>query len=207
MLDLGNLDTILKFAIGAITLLISIATFKERFATHAKKQELKTDLEILEKIKENADLFDENIIAKVKKDLKEAYQKNNGIFEFLYGIGIFFGFGYWTYDIIVKAGGFSPWAILTLIISLVGIALLFESNGNDKEKSNGVFYRLSLINKETFRFGIVVFLLSSITFTILLFQYSNSFWANYVSGILVILGLLTIKKCIKVDYGESIGKK
>ncbi|GEM_PF-2742070 len=55
-------------------------------------------------------------------------------------------------------------------------------------------------NKKNFRYSVIVFLIASMVFTFLVFQYSNVFWGHIVSGLFVFFGLGGIIKCIKKDY-------
>lgn len=207
MLNFTNLETLINIGIGAITLLVSIATFKERFTRNRMKQELKIDLEILEKIKDNTELYDDKIILKIKDNLKSTYIRSSGIFMFLYGTCFFFGFGYWTYIIIVNAVDFNGWVILTSILSLSGFAIALEPTEYGKVKSDVVFFRISFFNKDNFRISVVIFMVSAVVLGALVFYSKNLFWGHIASAIGMTLGAISGLKCTKFQREPFIEKE
>ena len=122
MVDSYNIQDYLKVIIGIIGALAAIVKIRENFTAIKRKQELKLDLEILEKIKLNKNFNSSEIEEKINSKLNKAFEeKSESLTNFFTGIGVFIGFGFWSYDIFKNSESFDAWIILTLICSLTGL--------------------------------------------------------------------------------------
>lgn len=193
---INNIETYAKIIIGIIGGIVAFSKLRESFATTKRKQELKLDLEIYEKIKNQDDFQTDDIKNKIKANLNRAFEKDSdSLTNFFVGIAVFIGFGFQSIDILKKSETFNGWIILTLICSLAGLVLIFGDD--DKKKDSNLFYQIGFYNIENFRIGIVITLLTGILTPILIWELDGlSFW-QFLSGLFFFLGLGTLIKNIK----------
>ena len=196
MVDSYNIQDYLKVIIGIIGALAAIVKIRENFTAIKRKQELKLDLEILEKIKLNKNFNSSEIEEKINSKLNKAFEeKSESLTNFFTGIGVFIGFGFWSYDIFKNSESFDAWIILTLICSLTGLALIFDSENKKEEKE--LFYKIGLYDKANFKFAIILTVLTGILTSVLVWKLEKfTFW-QFLSGLLFFIGIATIFKYIK----------
>lgn len=194
--DINNIETYLKVFVGIIGAIATFGKLRESFASIKRKQELKLDLEILEKLKSNNKFESSEIEEKINYKLKKAFEdRTENLTNFFVGIAVFVGFGFWTVDIFQNSEEFNGWIILTLLCCLTGLTLIF-SNDNKKE-DKGIFYQIGFYDKSNFRFGIVLTLLTGILTGILIWKINGfSFW-QFLCGLFFIIGIGSLIKNIK----------
>ena len=196
MIDSNDIQDYLKVIIGIIGALAAIIKLRESFDAIKRKQELKLDLEILEKLKLNNNFNSSKIEEKISSKLNKAFEeKSESLTNFFTGIGVFIGFGFCTDDIFKNSVSFNPWIILTLLCSLTGLTLIFD-NGNKKEEKE-LFYKIGLYDKANFKFAIILTILTGILTIFLIWKLEKfSFW-QFLSGLFFFIGIATIFKNIK----------
>ena len=108
MESLENLEVYGKYIIGIIGVVVTFNKLRESFATIKHKQELKLDLEIYEKIKNNPEFDSKEFESRLNKKL-QANISGSGVnlFNFFYGLILFGGFGYWTISLFLQDSNFS----------------------------------------------------------------------------------------------------
>ena len=196
MEDLNNIETYVKVFIGIIGAIAVFGKLRENFASIKRKQELKLDLDILEKLKSNDKFESSEIEEKINYKLKKTFEdRTENLTNFFVGIGVFVGFGFWSVDIFKSSDGFNGWIILTLICCLTGLTLIFSSDNKKEEK--GGFYQIGFYDKESFRIGITITLLTGILTVILIWKLDGfSFW-QFLSGLFFVIGIGSLIKNIK----------
>lgn len=194
--DLNNIETYIKVFVGIIGLIAAFGKLRESFASIKRKQELKLDLEILEKLKSNEKFEISEIEKKIDFRLKKAFEdRTENLTNFFVGIAVFIGFGFWTVDIYKNSEGFNGWIILTLFCCLTGLTLIAKSD--NRKENKGIFYQVAFYDKESFRFGIVFTLLMGILTGILIWKFNGfSFW-QFLTGLFFIIGIGSLMKNIK----------
>ena len=128
-----------KIIIAITSLVTVLIKLIDLYITNNRKKELTSDLEFIKKA------LDSDINKEEKEKLQK--QKNNIINEFInygvkrfdlfhlfYSLVIFAGFGWWTVELYRIYDGFTPWMILTMIISFVGLGILIENDWNEKKE-------------------------------------------------------------------------
>lgn len=196
MENLNNIETYVKVFVGIIGAIAAFGKLRESFASIKRKQELKLDLEILEKLKSNDKFESSEIEEKINYKLKKAFEDSTeNLTNFFVGIAVFIGFGFWTVDIFKNSAGFNGWIILTLLCCLTGLTLIFNSDNKKEEK--GIFYQIGFYDKENFRIGIIITLLTGILTVVLIWKLDGfSFW-QFLSGLFFVIGIGSILKNIK----------
>lgn len=193
---INNIETYLKIIVGIIGAFVAFGKLRQSFASIKRKQELKLDLEILEKLKSNEQFESSDIEEKIKIRLKTAFEnRTENLTNFFIGIFVFLGFGFWTVDIFKNYEQFNGWIIMTLFCSLSGFIMLFENN--EKKKDKGVFYQIGFYDKQNFQFGLIVTLFTGILTLILIWKIDGfSFW-QFLSGLFFIIGIRSLIMNIK----------
>jgi hypothetical protein len=194
--DLNNIETYSKVIVAIIGAIATFGKLRENFASIKRKQELKLDLEILEKLK-SGDQFDSSEIEKkIDYKLKRAFEnQSENLTNFFVGIVAFVGFGFWSVDIFNSSQEFNPWIILTLISSLTGLTLILGND--DKKEEKGIFYQIAFYDKANFRYGVIITLLTAILTPILIWKLNGfSFW-QFLSGLFFIIGFGSLIKNTK----------
>lgn len=136
-----DFETSAKLFIAITGLITVIVKFVDSFSETRRKNSLKTDLELLEKLNsENLNVEDKAKINNQIKVILEEYFKIKEttfkLFDIFYALTLFVGFGWWTVYIYETSHGFSPWTILTGLISFLGLGILID--GRWIKKSVGV---------------------------------------------------------------------
>lgn len=194
---INNLENYAKITIGVIGGVVAFGKLRESFASVRRKQELKLDLEIYEKLKaQDSFQVDDDIEKKIKANLKKAFEKDSNNFtNFFTGIAVFFGFGLWSIDILKKSENFNGWIILTLMLSFMGLALILGDD--DKKEESKLFFQIGFYDKENFRIGIVMTLLAVVLTPILIWKLDSfSIW-HFLSGLCFFIGLVPLIKNTK----------
>lgn len=196
MENLNHIETYLKIIVGIIGAVVTFRKLRESFASVKRKQELKLDLEILEKLKANDEFDRSEIEEKINYKLKKVFESGTeNITNFFVGIAVFVGFGFWSIDIFQTYSEFNGWIILTLFCSLIGLSMIFGND--DKKEDKGVFYQIGFYDKSTFKFGIFVTLLTGILTPILIWKLNGfSFW-QFLLGLFFVIGIGSLIKNIK----------
>ena len=196
MENLNNIETYLKGFIGVIGAFVAFGKLRENFASIKRKEELKLDLEILEKLKSNQEFDSKEIEQKIKTKLKKAFENGTeNLKNFFVGIAVFIGFGFWTVEIFQNSEEFNGWIVLTLLCSLIGFTLIV--NNEDKKEDKGVFYQIGFYDKENFQYGIIMTLFTGILTPILIWKIDGfSFW-QFLSGLLFFIGIGSLFRNIK----------
>ena len=132
-----NFEIIVKWFITLTGLISVIVKFADSISEIRRKRNLKADLELLEKIdKGNLDSDDREKVKTQMKGILEEYLniKHTTVkwFDVFYALTLFVGFGWWTIYIYEINKGFSPWTILTGLISFIGLALLIDNKWRKK---------------------------------------------------------------------------
>ena len=193
---INNIEIYIKIFVGFIGAIAAFGKLREIFASNKRKQELKLDLEILEKLK-NMDNFETvEIEEKIKNNLKNSFEKNSdNLTNFFTGIAVFIEFGFWTVDIINNSDRFNGWIILTLFCSLIGLTLIFDNK--NKETSENIFYQIGFYNKENFKFSLILILFTGILTPLLVWKMNEfSFW-QFLAGLFFFIGVFSLIKNIK----------
>lgn len=199
MQDINNIEIITKVIIGVVGAIATLGKLRELFTTAKIKQEISIDLDILEKIKNNESLYTVEIEKKIKFNLNKAYGvKNEGFINFLYGIALFVGFGFWTISLLGDLESFNAWSILTLIVAFIGLSIAFDTNEKEINENKEIpFYKIGLYEKTNFRFSLIVFAFTVTLTPVLIWKLDGfSFW-QFLSGILFILSIVKLKGLIK----------
>lgn len=127
-----NFDLIAKWFIALTGLISVLIKFSESTSITRRKSNLRTDLDLLDKIEKN-DIENQELLrikAKRKKVLNEYLEIEETSlkwFDIFYALILFVGFGWWTIYIYEINSNFSPWTIFTGLISFIGLALLLDN--------------------------------------------------------------------------------
>jgi hypothetical protein len=193
---IDNIETYAKIIVGLIGGIVTFGKLRESFASIKRKQELKIDLEILEILKNKEGFETAKIENKIKSNMNKAFEKDtDNLTNFFVGIAVFIGFGFWSIDIFKNSETFNGWIILTLMCSLIGLALIFGNN--DKSKDSGLFYQIGFYDKGNFQIGFIITLLTAILTPILIWRSDGlSFW-QFLSGLFFFIGLGSLIKNTK----------
>lgn len=202
MIDFSIFDSTSKIILTLLGLLIAIRKIIESFASHKRKSELKTDLEILEKLKEN-NLLTEDINNKIQRNVKNSFRDiSHNFLNFFMGLAVFCGFGSWTIDLLNDKGDFNPWSILTSFLSAVGLALIFNSNNNnddqdDDESDDKTFVQIQINDKFSFILGLCLMIVFGVLTFTLISQFNVKNHWTFVSGLTSLIGIVAFAQCIK----------
>lgn len=196
MEDLNNIKIYLKVIVAVIGAIVTFGELRESFASLKRKQELKLDLEILEKLKSNNTFESSQIEEKIKSKLTKAFEnRSDNLTNFFVGIAVFVGFGFWTVDIFQNSQEFNGWIILTLFCSLIGLNLILGNEG--KKEGKGLFYQIGFYDKQNFQFAIIFTLIAGIITPILILKLNGfSFW-QFLSGLFFFIGIGSLIKNTK----------
>lgn len=202
MENLTNIELIVKIIIGVIGSIATLGKLRDFFANSKLKEEVKIDLEILEKIR-NTNILNAEIEEKIKKNVEKAYKnKNENFTNFLYGISLFVGFGFWTINLLGDfQQNFNGWSILTLFISFIGLSIAFGNDDNEeKEEDKMPFLKIGIFEKTNFKFTLIILIFTSILTPILIWKISEFSWWIFLSAIFFIMSITKLYKIVrKVD--------
>jgi hypothetical protein len=196
MLDFTDNELYAKIIVGLTGIFATIIKIRDSFSTIKKKQELKLDLEILEKLESKKDLEVPEIIEKIKENLKKSYTDyTDRLTNFFIGITFFIACGFWTIDLIIGSKGFNGWIILSLSLALIGFSLIFDNNEKFKEKE--VFLKIGFYDKENFRVGVFFTVFASIISILLVWKMNRfSFW-QVIPALFALVGFINVLKNIR----------
>ncbi len=202
MLNLTNIELIVKIIIGVIGAIATFGKLRAFFANSKLKEELKIDLEILEKTK-NTNLYNSEIEEKIRKNVTKAYKNRNENFtNFLYGISLFVGFGIWTINLLgdIKEN-YNGWSILTLFISFIGLSIAFgNEEKEEKQEYKTPFLKIGIFEKTNFKFTLLIFIFTSILTPILIWKINEFSWWIFLSAIFFIMSVTKLIQLIrKID--------
>lgn len=198
MENLNNIETYAKLIIGLTGAIATLSKIKENFASLKRKQELKLELEILEKIKDKKEFETIEIEKKINEKLRKTFEDNSeNLTNFFIGIVVFVGFAFWSVDIIKNSVNFDGWVILTSLFSLIGLLMVLGGDKSDNKLEKGLFYQIGFYDKTNFVTGFIVTLLTGILTPLLILKSNEfSFW-QFVSGLFFIIGIASLIKNTK----------
>lgn len=203
MEEFTNFNTvdIIKLIVASSGFLILISRFKEEFTDKKRRQNLKIDLEILEKVTNIDKLENKHIHSQVKKEISHIYDKENyeslGLSSFLTSLIMTFGFSIWTISIFQNNDTFNPWSILTMLLACIGFSGLFDLN--KKRKKKGAFFKVEFHDKENFMIAFYMVVIGSIILSVLLFMYDKKFnWGIFTASLFAFIGAVTIVRNTKL---------
>lgn len=196
MENLDNFEIYLKVFVAFIGAIAAFVKLKEGFASIKQKKELKLDLEILEKLKLNDNIQTSEIEEKIKLKLDKAFEnRTENLTNFFTGIAVFIGFGFWSVDILQNSNEFNGWFTLTLLCSLIGLALIVGNN--DKKEKEEIFYQLEFYDKSNFQTALIIIFLTGVLTPILIWKIDGfSFW-QFLSGLFFFIGIASLMRSIK----------
>lgn len=196
MEEYNNIENYLKIIVSIIGAIATFGKIRESFALIKRKQELKLDLEILEKLKMNNEFDSSEIIKKINSKLNDSFENKSGnLTNFFVGIAVFVGFGFWSVDIFQKMENFNGWIILTIFCSLIGLSMTIGYDEDRKEKE--VFYQIAFYDKQNFMIGVIITLLAGVIAYILILKIDEFSYWQFLSGLLFLVGLGSLIKNIK----------
>jgi len=196
MTEYQNLEFYLKVLLTVVGGVVSIGKFREYFSTIKNKQELKLDLEIIEKLKQ-IDNFDSDRIEKITRVKLEKYFESNSesITDFFIGMVMLVGFGYWSIDLFSSSVKFNGWIILTVFCSLTGLTLIIGNKPVQLEKD--VFYKIGFYDKKNFVSSLVIMIFAGILTPILLIKIDGFSYWQFVSFLFFLFGFISLLRKIK----------
>lgn len=197
-----NFDLLAKWFIALTGLISVIIKFSDSISLHRRKNNLKTDLELLEKIKKD-DIDPEDVSrikAKRKKILNEYLEIEETSlkwFDVFYALILFVGFGWWTIHIYEINSDFSPWTIITGLISFIGLALLLDNKWRKKSEEK-ILVNITILKDLKIAFIILGLSLLIGFFILQKFEgYSN--WYILI-GAMIPIGLKILFDSIKIKH-------
>lgn len=186
--ELNNIENYLKIIVSVIGAIAAFGKLRGSFASIKRKQELKLDLEILEKLKSDNEFDSSGIREKVNLKLKSSFENRTENFtNFFTGIAVFVGFGFWSADIFQKMENFNGWIILTIFCSLIGLSMTLGND--DKKKDKGIFFQVAFYDKSNFVYGIIITLLTGILTWILVIKIDGFSWWQFLFGLFFAIGI------------------
>ena len=192
----SDFETYIKLFIGIIGAIATFGKIRESFSSIKRKQEVKIDFEIYEKMRSNPELNNEDIKLKVQRNLIKAYEdKGSNLISFLIGIVIFVGFAFWSIDIYNNMTTFNGWIILTMACSITGFVLIFSKS--DKTHSPKLFYQIGFYDKENFRASLITAILSAAVTVILILVFNGFSYWQFLSGLFFFISIITLFYKIK----------
>ena len=194
--EFNNIENYLKIIVSVIGAIAAFGKIRESFASIKRKQELKLDLEILEKLKADNEFDTSEIKEKINSKLKNSFQnRTENLTNFFVGIAVFVGFGFWSADIFQKMENFNGWIILTILCSLIGLSMTLGNN--DKVKDKGVFLSFAFYDKGNFIIGLIITLLAGILTYILIIKIDGFSYWQFLSGLFFATGIGSLIKNTK----------
>lgn len=186
--ELNNIENYLKIIVSVIGAIAAFGKLRESFASIKRKQELKLDLEILEKLKSDNEFDSSEVRRKINLKLKSSFENRTENFtNFFVGIAVFVGFGFWSADIFQKMENFNGWIILTILCSLIGLSMTLGND--DKKKDKGIFFQVAFYDKSNFVIGIIITLLAGILTWVLIIKINGFSYWQFLSGLFFAIGI------------------
>ncbi|AUC75701.1 hypothetical protein [Olleya sp. Bg11-27] len=194
--SINNIENVAKIIIALIGALATFNKLREAFSAVKRKQELKLDLEILEKLQLNKNLYDKSIEEKIKEKMLKSFDYNTeNLTNFILGIIVFIGFGLWSVEIFQSSSDFNGWIILTLFISAIGLLLTFDGKDNIKHKEQ--FYAIGFYDKQNFTFSVMLIFVMGILTPVLIWKSDGiTFW-QFLTSLMFLIGIGSFIKSIK----------
>ncbi len=194
--EFNNIENYLKIIVSVIGAIAAFGKLRESFASIKRKQELKLDLEILEKLKSDNEFDYSEIKEKIDSKLKTSFDNRTENFtNFFVGIAVFVGFGFWSADIFQKMESFNGWIILTILCSLIGLSMTLGND--DKKKEKDIFFQVAFYDKGNFIIGIIITLLAGILTWILIIKIDGFSYWQFLSGLFFAIGIGSLIKNTK----------
>ncbi len=191
-----NIELTAKIVLAATAIVAIILKVKDSYSGVKDKQEIKLDLEIYELLKRTSSIENEELKKSIDRKISKSLQDKEGkIVNFIVGLCVFIGFGFWSIDILQRQESFNAWVILTAFCSLTGLTMLFGTN--DKAENKTVFYQIGFYDKTDFQIGFIMAGLTGILTAILISKLEGfSFW-QFLSGLIFIISVFSLIKKIK----------
>ena len=197
-----NFDLIAKWFIALTGLISVLIKFSESTSITRRKSNLRTDLDLLDKIEKN-DIENQELLrikAKRKKVLNEYLEIEETSlkwFDIFYALILFVGFGWWTIYIYEINSNFSPWTIVTGLISFIGLALLLDNKWRKKSDEKVLIHIIVLRDIKT----AVIFIGLSILIGFFIFQKHEGYTHWYILiGIMIPIGLTALFDSIRIKH-------
>jgi len=196
-----RIEIVLKLIIYITGLVSVIIKLIDSLSPISRKRKLRVDLELLEKINsEDIDKEDKDIVQKqLKKILKEYLnikEVNIKWFNVLYALILFVGFGWWTIYIYEINFNFSPWMILTGLISIVGLSLIID-NKWERNKEDKVILKITIL--EDFKYSFMLLGLSTLIGIFIYTKYDGYTNWYILIGVLILMGFKLLADGIKFN--------
>jgi hypothetical protein len=196
-----ELETILKITISITGIISVFIKLFDSFSQTTRKRKLKIDLELLEKINSgDIDSEDRERINLRQKEIIHEYinikETTVKWFDIFYALTLFVGFGWWTIYIYEINSEFSPWTILTGLLSFVGLSLLID---NKWRKSNEykVILKITILND--FKYAIITLGLAIIIGIFIYTKYDGYTNWYILIGVLTPVGYKLLADGIKIN--------
>lgn len=208
--DLLNIDNdvygIIKIIVALIGFLSLIIKIQEFFSDVKRRQNLKLDLEILELGNKNNSVDTKYISKSVQDEIaklydSETYTRKN-IVDYLIGLFLFIGFGYWTIEIFNNGDKFNPWTLLTMFLSLAGLITLFSRNSSKKYK--GEFMRIEFHDKSNYWMSLIILTISIFVGIYLISQNQKVTIGSTVAILFSIIFLSVLYKSTRIIKSKII---
>jgi hypothetical protein len=189
-----------QLVIGSTGLFAFIMKVRGYFSDSRRKQNLKTDLEILELCKKS-NVEDISLVQlRVKEQIESSFNHNlrsSGEFgTFLTGLFMFVGFGLWTADIFQRSyPQFNPWSILTIAMAVAGLSMLLFSN--TLRGKYEPFILFGIYDKKNLQIGLFFFFISAISLTFLVMTSDHFNFGMFLSGLFLFVSIRTFVTNIK----------
>jgi hypothetical protein len=194
--EFNNIENYLKIIVSVIGAIAAFGKLRESFASIKRKQELKLDLEIFEKLKSDNEFNSSEIKEKINSKLENSFEnRTDNLTNFFVGIAVFVGFGFWSADIFQKMESFNGWIILTILCSLIGLSMTLGND--DKKKDKGIFFQIAFYDKTNFVIGIIITLLAGILTWILIIKIDGFSYWQFLSGLFFAIGIGSLIKNTK----------
>lgn len=195
--DFYGIMKIVVASIGFISIIIKLQDF---FSDVRRRQNLKLDLEILELAKRSNSSETKHVSQTVEKEMAQIYDSESFVrknsFDYLIGLFLFIGFGYWTIDIFNSNDKFNPWTLLTMFLSLSGLITLFNRDSTKNYK--GEFLRIEFHDRSNYWLSSIIGFISSFTLIYLVIQDQKmSIWST-VAGLFSIFFLSILYKSTRI---------
>jgi hypothetical protein len=195
-----DFELIVKWFITVTGLISVIVKFADSISESRRKRNLKTDLELLEKI-DKGDL-DSDDQEKIKKQIKEILEEYLSIkdttvkwYDMFYALALFVGFGWWTIYIYEMNKDFNPWTILTGLISFIGLALLIDNKWRKKSEEKTL---LTITVLKDIRIAAVFLGLGTLLGFFIFIKFDGYTHWYILIGVMIPIGLKTLFDSIKI---------
>jgi hypothetical protein len=189
-----------RFLIGGTGVLAFVIRLRNYFSETRKKQNLKTDLEILSLTEKNnltkVDIVRERVNEQITAMYDPQLRGNSNFSNFITGLIVFIGFGLWTADLFKNSyPDFNPWTIATLFCSVIGFSMMiFDDTKTEKKEP---FIRIGIYDKTNLRFAAIITIVSGVILAYLIRTSQTFNFGMFISGLFCFIGVLTFVRNIK----------